>query len=215
MNVLIVYAHFEQKSFNAAMRATAESALGAAGHGVAVSDLYAERFNPVPDPADFAERADPGHFELMREQAHANAVDLLPCDLRREQARVLWADAILFQFPFWWWSLPAILKGWVDRVLSNGFAYGSRNLAGKCAMLCLTAETKARRFAADAGYPILEHVEGGMLRYCGLNVLPRFVAPEILSVSAGQREQVLTDFAAHLQLHLSARQQPPLPTKAA
>lgn len=205
MNVLIVYAHFERTSFNAAMRETAETTLAAIGHEVRVSDLYRDDFRPVPSVRDFPERADATRFELMSEQANANERDTLPPDLSREQERVRWADAILFQFPFWWWSMPAIMKGWIDRVFSNGFAYGSRNLAGKSAMICMTAETRAARFSVDDGESLLGSIERGILSYCGLEVLPRFVVPEVLSIGLDARAQALRDFSAHLARQLPSR----------
>ena len=198
LNALIVYAHPEERSFNAAMRRVAAETLAEHGHAVDISDLYRDGFDPVPRIAEFSGRADPDHFDLMREQAYANQFGTLAPDVAREQERVARADLILLQFPFWWWSMPAILKGWIDRVFSNGFAYGSRSLAGKSAMLCLTAETKERRFAADADYPILESIEGGILRYCGLTVLPRFVAAEMLSRSPDERSALLDAYRSHL-----------------
>ena len=185
------------------MRRTAAEALAGAGNSLVVSDLYRDNFDPVPGPGQFPSRSDPEYFDLMREQAHATATGAAAPDVVREQARVAWADVLLFQFPFWWWSMPAILKGWIDRVFANGFAYGERNLSGKAAMLCLTAETRASRFAGDAAYPILDPIEGGILRYCGLKVLPCFVAAEILSIGDEARRQRLDDFRDHLLAHIA------------
>jgi NAD(P)H dehydrogenase (quinone) len=202
MNILIVYAHFERTSFNASMRRTAESVLNDLGHKVRVSDLYKDNFRPVPREQDFPVRADPGRLELMAEQAYANERNSLPPDLRRERDRVQWADTLLFQFPFWWWSMPAILKGWIDRVFSNGFAYGGRNLEGKSAMICLTAETRASRFSIDDGKALLGSIEEGILSYCGLHILPRFVVPEVLTIGDEGRAKALLEFREHLTLHV-------------
>ena len=184
------------------MLATAKATLAEAAHQICLSDLYRDRFCPVPGADQFPSRAFPDRFELMREQAHANAAGVLPPDLRREQDRIQWADVLLFQSPLWWWSFPAILKGWVDRVLSNGFAYGERNLAGKSAMLAITAETRASRFEPGAANPILDPIETGILRYCGLDVLPAFVAPELQSIGDAARRRHLEDYAGHLRTHL-------------
>lgn len=203
LNILIVYAHPEERSFNAAMRRSAEATLEGLGHELVVSDLYRDHFRAWPDPAEFRDRANPDHFELMREQARANTTGLLSEDIAREQGRVSWADAILFQFPLWWWSFPAILKGWVDRVLSHGFAYGERDLAPRAAMLCLTAETKVERFEGDGAAKLLDHMQRGTLSYCGLRVLPHFAVPEVLTIGDGARAQALDDFAMHLAHHFS------------
>jgi NAD(P)H dehydrogenase (quinone) len=203
LNILIVYAHPEDKSFNGAMRRTAETTLGELGHEVMLSDLYRDRFRAGPDPAEFADRADPDHFELMREQAWANETGALADDVAREQARVAWADSILLQFPLWWWSFPAILKGWVDRVLSNGFAYGDRDLAPRSAMLCLTAETKAKRFAGGGAKKLIDPMQRGTLGYCGLTLLPHFAVPEVLTIGDPERARKLDEFASHLRDHFS------------
>ena len=50
--------------------------------------------------------------------------DVLTDDAKTEIEKLLWADTLILQFPLWWFSMPAILKGWVDRVFAYGFAYG-------------------------------------------------------------------------------------------
>lgn len=52
-------------------------------------------------------------------------------DITIEQEKQLWADIIIFQFPLWWFGMPAILKGWIDRVYAHGFAYGVGKHDGK------------------------------------------------------------------------------------
>jgi NAD(P)H dehydrogenase (quinone) len=204
MNILIVYSHPAEKSFNAAMRTVAADTLAGLGHEVRISDLYAEHFRPTPDPGAFVPRADEAHFCLMREQEHAQLHGAIEADIAREQGRIEWAEAIIFQFPLWWWSLPAILKGWVDRVLANGFAYGDANLAGKSAMLSVTAETRAERLAGATGQALFERIEEGIFAFCGLGILPRFVVPELGSAALVAREERLRGFAAHLEAVFAA-----------
>src|SRR5687767_12931505 len=115
MNVLIVHAHPEPLSFNAALTTAATAALRAAGHVVTVSDLYAEHFDPVAGRHDFLQTANPERFHYQTEQAHAAANRSFAPDLAREQARLLAADLLVLQFPLWWGAPPAILKGWLDR----------------------------------------------------------------------------------------------------
>lgn len=110
-NVLIVYAHPEPKSFNAALCARAASALTAAGHDVTVSDLYGEGFDPLAGRHDFTTVADPDRFHYQTEQAHAARHGGFSAELAREQARVEAADLLVLQFPLWWGGVPAILKG--------------------------------------------------------------------------------------------------------
>lgn len=125
MKVLIVHAHPESQSFNGAMTRTAVQALTQQGHQVKVSDLYAMGWDAVLRINEFSDLDNPGFFNPAKEQAHAQTTGTVCAEVAREQAKVREADLVIFQFPVWWFSMPAILKGWVDRVLSKGFAYSS------------------------------------------------------------------------------------------
>ena len=123
MRVLIVYAHPEPTSFNGAMKDLAVETLTAAGHSVTVSDLYAQGFNPVAGAHDFTHRADPARLDLGAEQANAARTAGFAPDVQAEIDKLMAADFLLLQFPFWWYSVPAMLKGWIDRVFAYGVAY--------------------------------------------------------------------------------------------
>jgi NAD(P)H dehydrogenase (quinone) len=144
MNVLIVHAHEEPKSFNGAMRETAVRVLQETGHTVTVSDLYAMQFNPVGGKHDFTSLAEPAFFKYGVEQTKATEAKTFASDVVAEQEKLFWADFLIFQFPLWWFGLPAILKGWVDRVFAAGLTYGGGRwysngvFGGKRAMLSLT-----------------------------------------------------------------------------
>jgi putative NADPH-quinone reductase len=128
VNVLIVYAHPEPKSFNGAMRDLAVQTLAGAGHEVVVSDLYAMGFNPVAGPGDMSgERNDPDFFSLQREQTAAYEAGRLSADIDVEIEKLKRADFVLFQFPIWWFGMPAILKGYIDRVWVPGVAFELKN----------------------------------------------------------------------------------------
>ena len=124
MNVLIVHAHEEPKSFNGAMKDTAVRVLKESGHTVEVSDLYAMKFNPVGGKHDFTTLADPDFFKYGVEQTKATEARTFAPDVVAEQEKLFRADFLIFQFPLWWFGLPAILKGWVDRVFAAGLTYG-------------------------------------------------------------------------------------------
>ncbi|HEX2537554.1 MAG TPA: NAD(P)H-dependent oxidoreductase, partial [Pseudolabrys sp.] len=123
MHALFVYAHPEPTSFTAALKDDGAAALRDAGHTVEVSDLYAENFNPVAGRHDFRTVADAARFHYQTEQGHAHKHEAFAPDLVREQQRFLKADLIVWLFPIWWGGMPAIMKGWFDRVLAFGFAY--------------------------------------------------------------------------------------------
>lgn len=187
MNILIVYAHPEPKSFNGAMKDLALETLTRAGHEVVVSDLYAMGFNPVAGPGDISgERNDPEFFSLPREQTAAYEAGVLSSDIAAEIEKVRRADFVLFQFPIWWFGMPAILKGWADRVFARGFAYlpgrkyDTGMFKGKLAMVAATTGTSADTYAPDGIdgdiLTLLWPVHNGLLRYSGFDVLPPFVA---------------------------------------
>ncbi|RAI88234.1 NAD(P)H dehydrogenase (quinone) [Paenibacillus pabuli] len=109
MKHLIVYAHPHTDSLNHAILNTALETLEAQGHEVVVRDLYALGFQPVLSAADTAS---------MR-------AGQTPQDIATEQQFVAEAEAITFIYPIWWAGLPAIMKGYIDRVFAYGFAYAS------------------------------------------------------------------------------------------
>ncbi|MFO1088518.1 MAG: NAD(P)H-dependent oxidoreductase [Hyphomicrobiales bacterium] len=187
MNVLIVYAHPEPASFNAAMKDAAVETLSGLGHTVTVSDLYAMGFNPVTGPGDFTgERANPDVLSIALEQTKAVETGTLAPDIVAEQEKLARADLLILQFPIWWFGMPAILKGWADRVFARGFAYlpgrkyDTGMFRGKTAMVSMTTGTSADTYAPDGidgdVLTVLWPIHNGLFRYSGFDVLPPFVA---------------------------------------
>lgn len=217
MNVLIVFAHNEPRSFNAAMKDEAVRVLEGEGHRVQVSDLYAMHFNPVASAADFSSRVNPDYLVYALEQRHAFNAGTLAPDIAAELDKVKWADLIIFNFPIYWYGMPAILKGWVDRVFVSGFCYGGRRiydqggLKGKQAMLAVSLGGQAHMFGPDGIHGelevLLQPILRGMLGYVGCTVLPPYVAWHVPYVSDAERADILDGYRRHL-LSLDAR--PPL-----
>lgn len=186
MHALIVYAHPEPQSFNASLRSSAEETLLAAGHTVTVTDLYKQGFDPVAGPADFAGPSDTEMFNVGREQMHAARTDSFAPVVQAEIDKLMAADLLLLQFPLWWFSMPAILKGWIDRVFAFGVAYDFGRtwdngvFVGKRAMLSITASAPEAAFATDGRSGDMERVlwpiHAGILALCGYSVLPPFIA---------------------------------------
>jgi len=210
MHVLIVYAHAEPKSFNGAMKDTAVATLTAAGHTVEVSDLHAMDFRPADGPRDFAgTRADADFLQMQAEQRKAVADGTLAPDIRAEQEKLKRADLLIFQFPLYWFNLPAILKGWVDRVFSAGFAYGGGMrydegpFRGRRAMLAMTTGGNWDTFAPDGLHGhldgILWPIHNGIFRYVGYDVLPPFIAWSAGRVDQATRVGYLETYAEHLR----------------
>lgn len=208
MNVLIVHAHPEPRSFNGAMKDAAVETLTAKGHEVVVSDLYAQGFRGDAGPWDFKARADAGVFNLGNEQAHAARSDCFAPDIQREIDRVFRADLLILQFPMWWFSVPAIMKGWIDRVFAFGVTYDFGRtwdqgvLVGRRAMLAFTTGAPPGVFEPDGRSGDLERVlwpiHGGVLALCGYAVLPPFVGWAVPWIGADGRAAVLDDWRKRL-----------------
>lgn len=198
MNILMVHAHPDPGAFIGQLRSEAESLLKNQGHAIQISDLYAMNFNPVVTIDDFLDPLDAPRFELHAEQRKASADGTFAADIQEEQQKLLWADTILFYFPLWWYSVPAILKGWIDRVFAYGFAYGDHyNLSGTRAMLTLTTGGPPRPFTPEkqeAVSTMLEHIQRGTLHFCGLEVLPPFAAYGGDYANLEQREQYMRQY---------------------
>jgi len=125
MRALIVLAHPEPASFNGAMKDVAVATLSGLGHGVELSDLYALSFDPVEGPERDRVRRDADRFTAQTEQRHAWETGTLSPDVAAEIDKLERADLVIFQYPMWWYGMPAILKGWLDRVLVYGGLYTS------------------------------------------------------------------------------------------
>ena len=90
---------------------TAKRTLEAAGHTVVVSDLYQMDVKPVSDRHNFLVAKDPGYLKLQLEESHASAHGGFAPELEAEIRKIEACDLMIFQFPLWWFGLPAILKG--------------------------------------------------------------------------------------------------------
>jgi len=218
VRVLIVHAHPEPRSFCAALKDAAIETLRENGDEVLVSDLYAMRWKAVADAADFESRADPGFLKIQAEQRHAHETRSFSPDIEAEMEKLLWAEALILNFPMWWQGLPAILKGWIDRVFALGFSYGGGRwfdtapLRGRRAMLTLTCGGLADRFTDEALFGDIERIlhplRVGTLNFVGLDTVEPFVAWAAASVSAERRDQYLGEYRERLRGLASAPLQP-------
>jgi NAD(P)H dehydrogenase (quinone) len=196
MNVLIIYAHHEPSSFTAAMKNTALDTLSRQGHTVVVSDLYAQGFSAIAQKWDFVTTSGK-HFNYMLEQKHAAQLDFaFSPDIVGEIEKIQQASIILFIFPMWWYGVPAIMKGWFDRVLAMGVAwdtgriYENGLLRGKQAMLITSAGGPAEFFKKEGRHKanvndILHPIHHTTLGFCGLNIHEPFVAFDVWPAAAG------------------------------
>lgn len=215
MNVLIVHAHNEPQSFSTALYQLAEETLRGQGHEVKISDLYAMNWNPVASAADFGERANPDYLVYALEQREGAKAKTIAADIQGELDKLLWADLVIFNFPIYWFSAPAILKGWFDRVLVSGICYGGKRfydqggLAGKKALVSVTLGGRDHMFGEGAIHGPLEDmlrpILRGTLAYTGMSVLPPFVAWHVPYISTEARQDFLCQYQERLQ-HLEQDQ---------
>lgn len=160
MHVLTVYAHPTRQHFPAAVLNAFVEGITGAGHTAEVADLYAEGFDPRFGAADHS------HFWGGPR----------PDDAAREAERVEAADALALVFPIYWWSFPALLKGWVDRVFTGGWAWSidaeatSRGLLVNRPVMLIGIGGARDTTYAKYGYgdALRTQIEIGILAYCGL-----------------------------------------------
>lgn len=204
MKILFVFAHPEPKSFNGALLRAAINRLEELGHQVEVSDLYALQFDPSAGPADYVERANAEVYEYRAEMKHALAGPGYVPEIVNEQKKLLWCDVLILQFPMWWFAPPAILKGWIDRVMTYGFAYTPTQrfenglLKGRRALVSVTTGAHGNVFAPDGMdgdiHRILWPIHNGVLRYVGFDVLPPFISHGIGLIDDAGRADLLAAF---------------------
>ncbi|NXP02884.1 NQO2 dehydrogenase, partial [Thinocorus orbignyianus] len=208
--VLIVYAHQEPKSFNGSLKNVAVEELSKQGCSVTVSDLYAMQFEPRATRNDIVGRLhNSEEFNYVVEAGEAYKRGALAKDIIEEQKKVQEADLLIFQFPLYWFSMPAIMKGWIDRVLVRGFAfeipkvYDAGLFKDKLALLSFTTGGSKEVYtkgsiSGDIRY-ILWPMQHGIMHFCGVKVLAPHIcyAPEF--VSEKERKEMLVAWAQRLK----------------
>ncbi|RTL50604.1 MAG: flavodoxin family protein [Rhodocyclaceae bacterium] len=204
MRILIVHAHHEPTSFNGAMTGEATAALLAAGHEVVVSDLYAMGFDPVSDRRNFSSVKDPERLKQQEEESHASACNGFVPALQTEMDKLAWCDVLIFQFPIWWLGLPAILKGWVDRVFAVGRAYGGGRyfdkgvFRGKRAMCSLTVGGPQPVYSDIGIYgpidAILHPIHHGIFAFAGFTVIEPFIVYGPSRITQAERLDALARY---------------------
>ncbi|CAM3087719.1 NAD(P)H-dependent oxidoreductase [Vibrio rarus] len=198
MNVLVVYWHPEPKSFNSAMFRRSVEALQVVGHEVKTSDLHAMNFDAISGRHNFTTTHDNEFFKQQLEELHASENQGFAADIELEIQKLEWSDLVIFQFPLWWFGMPAALKGWVDRVFAMGRVYGSGRFydkgvfKGKKAMLSITMGGPEELYEKNGwnGWngdldAILRPIHRGVFEFTGFSVL----APQKVFGPARKTEQ--------------------------
>ncbi|MBB5877281.1 MULTISPECIES: NAD(P)H-dependent oxidoreductase [unclassified Xanthomonas] len=196
MHALIVVSHPDPQSLtHAVAHAFAEGVAALGQHTTELADIAAEGFQPAFNPADRAT------FLL---QASA------PPDVLREQERIDRSDALVLVYPVYWWSFPGQLKGWIDRVFCNGWAYSEtpegaiEKRLGRLPVHLLGIGAADERTYARHGYDtaLRAQIDHGIFDYCGAKVVTSRILCGIDSASAAShitiaREMGRNAFAQH------------------
>lgn len=184
MNHLVVFAHPNPKSFGKAILDTVVKASEEKGVSVRIRDLYALGFDPILKPADFEA------FQSGR----------VPQDIADEQQHIIWAEVVTFIYPVWWTSLPAMLKGYVDRVFSYGFAYESVNgninglLKGKRALVFSTTGSPSKVYEENGMFDSMIQTTGqGIFNFCGMNEVSHTFFGAVPYVTDEERKNFLEE----------------------
>ena len=209
MKVFVVYWHPEPQSFNAAMFRAAVDAFAAEGHDVRASDLHQMRFDPVSSRKNFTTVKDPDYLKPQVEEMYASEMNGFSDEIESEIRNIEWCDLMIWQFPLWWFGLPAVLKGWVDRVFAMQRTYGGGRIyqsgvfRGKRALLSLTTGGPAEAYRSGGFqgdiFGILRPVHRGMLQFVGFDVLAPEVVYGPVRMTDEQRAQALARYAERLR----------------
>ncbi|HKP26503.1 MAG TPA: NAD(P)H-dependent oxidoreductase [Dongiaceae bacterium] len=207
---LVILAHPERHSFNGAMADAAVETLREQGYEVACSDLYRIGFDPVSDRRNFATVKNADYFKQQVEEDHATETQGFAPDVEAEIAKLEAADLMIWQFPLWWFSVPGVLKGWVDkvfvfnRIYGRGRFYDKGLFRGKRALLSLTTGGSGEAAYQPGGFNgdingILRPIQRGMLEFVGFDVLRPQIVHGPAQATEEQRKAHLTAWRERLK----------------
>ena len=210
MKLLIIHAHENPDSFCSSLCQQTKNRFESKGHEVKISDLYAQGFNPVAGKHDFKHDTDEGYYKYAFQQLHAVNENTFADDLKFEMDKLLEADILNFNYPLWWFGVPAILKGWIDRVLAYGFAYGGAygmgkdgRFKGKKAFITITTGSPAEAYQTTGRNKrtisnILTNIHEGVFELVGYEVIAPFVGYGVSRISEEERKAIITEYDNYL-----------------
>lgn len=186
MRISVILAHPDEKSFNHAIARTVVKHLERNGHHISFHDLYAENFNPLLPADEFSEDA------------------LLPAVLKDHCEEIRQAEGIVIIHPNWWGQPPAVLKGWIDRVIRPGIAYEFSEgdsgegiprglLTAETALVFNTSNTVPEREKRIFGDPLETIWRNCIFGFCGISSVHRRTFSVVVTSTENERKQWLED----------------------
>ena len=200
MRHLVIICHPKEHSFTRAAAGSYIDAVKALGHDVAVRDLYHSGFDPVLTAGELPSARRP----------------IVPAEVRREQRYVADSGALAFFHPLWWAFMPAMLKGYFDRVFAHGFAYDFDGddivplLSGRKALIFTTSgasRADLRRARQWHAMRVLE--DDNLLSRCGIELLDHLLLPSIRpGMTSGEAEKHFAEVRSAVEKHWSTQPVP-------
>ncbi|UZJ77467.1 NAD(P)H-dependent oxidoreductase [Fictibacillus sp. KU28468] len=182
MNHVILYCHPAKESFNMALLETYTEELKRSGHTVAVRNLYSSGFQPV----------------LTQEEYEQSLAYMYSTDIKKEQELLTWCDCLTLIYPVWWGGMPALLKGYIDRVFSYGFAYeldGEEpipQLKGKSAVSICTTGTPSEIYEKNGMHYAMNLArDHSIFEFCGMEVKRSIYFGNVIQSPQSERERML------------------------
>ncbi|MGR6982184.1 NAD(P)H-dependent oxidoreductase [Testudinibacter sp. P27/CKL/0425] len=194
MQHLIIYAHPNLNSFSKAMVDDCADSSRKCGCDVVVRDLYRMDFNPI----------------LSHEELQGSYQGIVPAEIRYEQDLINRADLITLIYPLWWMGFPAILKGYLDRVLTHGFAYKTENgvsqglLQGKkLQQFILIGSSPESYQKCGFSHSLKDTLVDGLFDYCGIVDIQHTIFGDIHLIDQAARQAMLMQAATITRQNLN------------
>jgi NAD(P)H dehydrogenase (quinone) len=199
MKAHLVIAHPQESSFNFALHSTAIKTLTEKNVQLNISNLNQQKFNAIASLNDATDLPESQQGNIAKAQRWAVKNNSFTDDIKQEQQKLLNTDLLILQFPLWWWSYPAQLKGWIDRVFSAGFAYGEGAvLPAKKVMYSITtggaSNDEERAYYQNKIDGLYQDIFG----FIGWQTLPAFIAHGVQQKTAHERTLILENYQQHL-----------------
>lgn len=209
MKIFLIHADENQNSFSSIMGKRVVRASIQYKHAIVSSDLYEMKFIAVPSKNDFTALKNTENYEYQKEQENAALKGLFSEDIQNEMDKIERSDLLIFTFPLKWFSMPSILKGWIDRVLAFGYSYGGSQgtqekgkFVGKKVMLAISANDPTEMYSQEAQSQYLKQgldlINHQIFAYNGFSIIDPYVIHQSIEMNDQTKEDELNKFEKHL-----------------